>query len=246
MHASRRRVLAMRCLIACCVLMRLASEARAQDDAGYINAGVSFPHQAEPAPELTRPPFSAPGGSSVGWLVGAGVFVSPGLSIEGELSRTGAMASEQEGRGFVEKGERRDWFVSVGLKGHVKLGSALTVEPVGGIVFVRGDVTFEGFQFQTTRLSGGQAVTELVPTGNGYVELDWHPGLMFGVDVRIGGQRLAVVPGVRFAFTGIPDGSTCVIGFRGDAICSESGKPYFPRFYPRWTQRPSVALAVNF
>jgi hypothetical protein len=245
MQASRRRVLAMRCLIACCVLMSLAPEALAQDDAVYINAGVSFPHQAEPDPGLTRPPFSAPGGSSVGWLVGAGVFVSPRLSIEGELSRTGAMTSEQEGRGFVEKGERRDWFVSVGLKGHVPLGSALTVEPVGGIVFVRGDVTFEGFRFQT-RFSGGQAVTEVVPTGNGYVELDWNPGLMFGVDVRIGGQRLAFVPGVRFAFTGVPDGSTCVIGFAGDPICSESGEPYLPGFYPRWTQRPSVALAVNF
>jgi hypothetical protein len=102
-------------LIASCVLMSLACEAMAQE-AVRLNAGVSLPHQAAPDEGLTRPPFSAPGGSRVGWLAGADVFLSPRLSIEGELSRTGAMVSEQAGRGFVENGKRRDWVFLVASK----------------------------------------------------------------------------------------------------------------------------------
>jgi hypothetical protein len=225
--------------------MSLAPDARAQDDSVRITAGASFPQQAEPDEGLTRPPFSAPGGDSIGWLAGASVRISRGLSVEGELSRTGTMASEQTGRGFVERSEGRNWFVSGGLKGHVPVARVVTLEPVGGIVFVRGRVTFEDFRFQTT-FPGGQPVTELVPSGSGYVELDWTPGVMFGLDVRIGGPRLAVVPGLRFAFTGIPNGSRCVIGFAGDPICSGSEQQFFDGFYPRWTQRPSVALAISF
>jgi hypothetical protein len=234
--------------VALCILfMCLATDGSAQDPVGsvYAIAGVSFPHQAAPDPGLTRPPFSAPGGSTIGWLVGGGVFVSPGLSLEGEFSTTGLMKSEQSGRGFRESSERRARFISVGLKAHLPLGSVIAVAPIGGLVLVHGDVPYEDFRVQT-RPSGTGVITELVPSGRGHVDLDWNLGLMFGGDVRIGGQRFAVVAGLRFAFTDVPEGSNCVIAFAGDEICSERQEVYFPGYYPRWTQRPSVSLAVNF
>jgi hypothetical protein len=232
----------------CMLFMWLGTEGSAQQRVGsvYATAGVSFPRQAAPDPDLTRPPFSAPGGSTVGWLVGGGVFVSPGLSLEGEFSSTGLMKSQQSGRGFMESSERRDRFVSVGLKAHLPLlGSVIAVEPIGGLVLVHGRVSYEDFRVQA-RPSGTGVITELVPSGRGHVDLDWNPGLMFGGDVRIGGQRFAVVAGLRFAFTDVPEGSNCVIGFAGDEICSDREEVYFPGYYPRWTQRPSVSLAVNF
>jgi hypothetical protein len=230
----------------CGLLGCLATDGSAQDRAGsvYVSAGASVPHQAEPG-GVTVPPFAAAGGSTVRWLVGGGVFVSPRLSIEGDVSGTGVMESTQSGRGFEESSERRERVVSLGLKHHLPLGSVVRVAPVAGVVLVDGRVSFQGSRF-VTRPSGTGFITERVPTEQGHVDFDWNVGVMFGVDVRIGGERFAIVPGVRLAFTGVPDGSRCVIGFAGDTICSPREKAYFSGYYPRWTERPSVSLAVSF
>ena len=213
-----------------CVLMMSATlETAAQESPGavYVAAGVSFPHQA--ALEAgSPPPFAAPGGDTIGWLVGGGVYVSPRLSIEVDASRTGVMHARQAGRSNTsEVSTRRDWFVSFGLKGH--LPSAVHIEPVAGIVLVGNEGTFSSFSGES----------------RGYFSLAWNPGIMFGADFRIGGRRLAFVPGLRFAFTGVPNGERCIISFSGQPLCSE-GEPRWEWHYPRWTLLPSLALGVTF
>jgi hypothetical protein len=220
-----------RCLVVCGVLA-IVADAFAQEDRGsvYLNAGGAFPHQAAPGGG-TKPPFSAPGGNTIGWLVSGGVFVSPRVSIEGELSSTGVMKSTQSGRGFVQVGERRDRFVSLGVKGHVPLRTAVRVEPVGGMVFILpGDVTLTGSQ-------------------PGYADLASSLGFMFGADLRIGGRHLAVVPGLRIAYTNVTRGTRYVTAFSGDLISplgDQDISNIFGGGYPKWTQRASLSLGMNF
>jgi hypothetical protein len=114
----------------------------------------------------------------------------------------------------------------------------MRIEPTGGVVLIRGKASFETFGTDP-RFSGN------APT-RGHNDLDWNPGFMLGSDIRIGGERLAILTGVRFMFTGLPTGTRCIIGFAGDQICSEDSEPYSSQYYPIWTQRPSVSLAVSF
>jgi hypothetical protein len=214
----------------CALMLTAALEAAAQESRGvvYVAAGMSFPHQAA-LQAGSPPPFAAPGGNTVGWLVGGGVFLSPRLSIEVEASRTGEMRARETGRHETsEVSTRRDRFVSFGLKAHLP-PSAVHVEPVAGIVLVGNEGTFSSF-------SGDF---------RGYFPLAWNPGIVFGADFRIGGRHLAVVPGLRFVFTGVPNGTTCIIGFSGQPLCARQ-EPRWEGPYPQWTQRPSVTLGVNF
>jgi hypothetical protein len=126
-----------------------------------------------------------------------------------------------------EVSTRRDRFVSFGLKAH--LPSAVHVEPVAGIVLVGNEGTFSSFSGES----------------RGYFPLAWNAGIVLGADFRIGGRHLAFVPGLRFVFTGVPNGTQCVIGFSGEPLCRE-GEPRWEWHYPRWTQRPSVTLGVHF
>ena len=213
----------------CALMMSAALEAAAQESRGVVQvaAGVSFPHQAA-LQAGSPPPFAAPGGTTVGWLVGGGVFLSPRLSLEVEASRTGVMRARATGRHDTsEVSTRRDRFVSFGLKAH--LPSAVHVEPVAGFVLVGTEGTFSSF------------------TGSfrGYFPLAWNPGLMFGADVRIGGRHVALVPGLRFVFTGVPNVTECIIGFAGEPLCAQQERQWEGQ-YPQWTQRPSVTLGVNF
>ena len=214
-----------------CVLIVIVwvEAAAAQESSVYVAAGVSFPHQA--ALEAgSPPPFAAPGGDTIGWLVGGGVFLTSPLSLEIEASRTGVMRASQAGRHNTSQvSTRRDWFLSFALKTHLGRASAFRVEPVAGIVFVGDEGTYSSFSGES----------------HGYFPLDWVPGLMFGVDFRIGGDRLALTPGLRFAFTGVPTGEVCDFGYSGTPLCREDAERW--RYHhPRWTQRPSVALRVNF
>ena len=211
------------------LMMSVALEAAAQESPGtvYAAAGVSFPHQAA-LQAGSPPPFAAPGGNTLGWLVGGGVFVSPHLSLEVQALRTGVMRARQSGRhNTSEVSTRRDSIVSIGVKAHLPF--VVRAEPVAAVAFVGSEGTFSSFS--------GDA--------RGYFPRAWHPGVVFGADFRIGGRRLAVVPGLRFMFTNVPDGTECLIGFSGEPLCSEESSPW-QWHYPRWTQLPSVTLRVSF
>lgn len=219
--------------LACAVILGgWADVAAAQQSPGdvYVVGGLSFPHQ--PAHELrSAPPFPAPGGRTVGWLVSGGVFVSPKLSLEVEAARTGTMHASQRGRHDTsEVSTRRDWFFSFGVKAHVGRSSSFRLEPIAGVVFVGDEGTYE-------RGLG-------VSSSRGYYPLEWVPGVMFGVDVRIGGRRLAFAPGLRFAFTGVPTGVDCLILRSGEPRCDDGQRWKYG--HPQWTYRPSVALRVDF
>jgi hypothetical protein len=213
----------------CALMMSATLEAAAQESTGavYVAAGVSFADQAA-LQAGSPPPFAAPGGNTLGWLAGGGVFVSPRLSIDIDVSRTGVMHARQAGRhNTSEVSTRRDWFVSFGVKGHLPF--AVHIEPVAGIALVGNEGTFASFSGES----------------RGYYPLAWNPGIAFGADVRVGGRRLAFVPGFRFVFTGVPNGTTCDIGFTGEPLCRQ-GEPRWEWHYPRWTQGLSLALGVNF
>jgi hypothetical protein len=206
-----------------------AAAAQGSPGSVYVTAGVSFPHQAA-LQAGSPPPFAAPGGSTVGWLVGGGVFLTSQLSIEVDASRTGVMRARQQGRHDTsEMSSRRDRFLLLGLKAHPWRSSNFRVEPIAGIVLVGDEGTFSSF-------SGDR---------RGYFPLAWIPGVMFGMDFRIGGRHLAFTPGIRFAFTGVPSGAGCDIAFSGTPVCREEAERW-QYHHPRWTQRPAVALSVNF
>src|SRR6185503_1424598 len=120
----------------CAVLMCLASPVHAQEEVGsvYVAAGISFPNQL-PKESGSPPPFSAPAGATVGWSIGAGIFVHPRISLEGELSTTGVMRRDEGGRHDLRAvAQRKDRFVSLAVKGHLEVRSAVRVEPLGGLV----------------------------------------------------------------------------------------------------------------
>lgn len=218
-----------------CALIATAwvETAAAQQSPGdiYATAGVTFPHQAALDPG-SAPPFPAPGGTTVGWLVGGGVVLPSQLALEAELSRTGTMHSSHRGRHDTgEIGTRRDWFLSLGLKKYFG-PSKFRIEPIGGVVLIGDEGTYE-HTFRSEFSS------------RGYYPVDWVPGVMFGVDFRIGGRRLAFTPGLRFTFTGVPTGEDCLINRSGEPDCREDAQRWM-FLYPQWTQRPSVALRVNF
>jgi hypothetical protein len=164
--------------------------------------------------------------------VGGGIFLPSAFSLEAELSRTGTMHSSHTGRHDTgEIATRRDWFLSVGLK--KALGQEqFRVEPIAGLVLVGDEGTY-------------QHTFRSVLSTRGYYPLDWVPGVMFGVDFRIGGRRVAFTPGFRVAFTGVPTGTDCIIGFSGEPVCSEDAQRW-SFLHPQWTMRPSVALRVDF
>jgi hypothetical protein len=206
-----------------------AASAQGSPSPVYVSAGVSFPHQ-DALQAGSPPPFAAPGGDTVGWLVAAGVFVAPHFSVEIEASRTGTMHARQQGRHNTSQvSSRRDWFLSFGLKAHPGRRSSFGVEPIAGIVLVGDEGTFASFSGQS----------------RGYFPVAWIPGIMFGVDFRLGGRRLALTPGLRIAYTGVPTGEECAITISGTAVCREDAERW-KYYHPRWTLRPAAALRVNF
>jgi hypothetical protein len=228
----------MRCLACAIIVLAWADSTHAQQSAGdiYTTAGVAFPCQAALDP-ASAPPFPAPGGMTVGWLAGGGVFLPAGFSLEGELSRTGTMTSSHDGRHYTgQSATRRDWFLSVGLKRHFDLRSTFGVEPIVGLVLVGDQGTYENTH-------GSAFGTE--NRYSGYYPIDWVHGVMFGVDFRIGGRRLAFTPGLRFAFTNVPTGQDCVVLSSGGAECRDDAERWKYR-HPRWTLRPAAALRVVF
>jgi hypothetical protein len=224
----------MRHLACVIIVLACANAAYAQQSAGdiYATVGVSLPYQAE-LDSPSAPPFPAPGGMTVGWLAGGGVFLPSAFSLEVELSRTGTMTSSHTGRHDTgESATRRDWFLSIGLKKHVDLSPTFGVEPIAGLALAGDEGTYEA-TFRSTF------------SHRGYYPIDWVTGVMFGADFRIGSGRVAFTPGFRVAFTGVPTGQDCLILPSGGSECRDEAQRWEFR-HPRWTLRPAAALRVVF
>jgi hypothetical protein len=204
--------------IALCLLlvMSLAVHgARAQEQGTiYLTAGVGLPTQ-QSVPIGSSTFSTAPAGAIFGGAIGAGVFVSRLASIEGELSRTRLIESQQNVRDFIMSERRRDNVITMLLRFHPQHGRRVQVEPVAGFA-----IAIPQSSYQTTG-SDGKAQPKVDR------QMPILVGLTMGVDARVGNERLSIVPSLRLRVTsGNPD-------------------EMIPKGYPRWTITPGVAARIG-
>ena len=193
---------------AVCVFLMISAVAgaSAQESAGavYVKGGVSFPNQPSER-SSAPPPFGAPAGETVSWLLGGGVFLSRAISAEFEVSATGVMTAEQIGRhNTSESGWRQDRFASFGMKVHIPVRPAVRIEPTGGLVLIH-----------TNESSSPSLLVDERPTWS--LESS-HVGFMVGADLRFGWRHVAFLPGVRIYVSGEPDRTTWEYNYPGWTI----------------------------
>ena len=203
----------------------------------YLEGGAVVARQSGAEGEQPVTYVTAPGGTTAGWSAGGGVYLVRGSSIHAELTSTGTMTAREPSRyNMVFNEERRDRFLTVGVRVGVPLSSSVALEPFAGVV-----VTFpEAFsQVEYTPESGlpprprDPRVTH---------KLDTAIGPAFGVDARLGGGRVAVVPSFRVLRSGTQNGRY------DDAPGSPTVEieSIYPGGYPDWTVRAGAAVRVRF
>jgi hypothetical protein len=168
--------------------------------------------------------------------VGGGLYLTPHLAVDAELSSTGWMtASEPSRYGYTYNEERRDRFFTLGARFAIPAG-AVSIEPVAGIVLTKSDAWTQADR-DLSQVSPFPGI-EVGPR----VEhrLDIGVGVMAGADVRIGGRHFAVQPSFRWMQTAIDSGEF----FEGAPPREISA--IYPGGYPGWTLRGGVALRVDF
>jgi hypothetical protein len=153
-------------------------------------AGAGFPHQDGVQDTQTMNYAAPPGGGTPAWIVGGGIFVAPIASVELEASGTGTMSSRQRIRavgGRVTYDEdRRDRSFSINLRLHLSRWRRVQLNPVGGI----GIVQHSGWS-QLIAVNDAPVVSTRLRR-----DLPTDVGVTMGFDVRIGGERLALMPSV--------------------------------------------------
>jgi hypothetical protein len=177
------------------ILVCLDRPALAQEDRGtfYVFGGIAFPYQEGVSGEIQVTYVTAPGGTTTGWSVGAGVFAGSAVSIEAEVLSTGMMTAREPSRYFTTYNEeRRDRFIGGNVRLHIGSRAAVHLEPVAGLCLIRheGWVTTERVVFFP------QEHVEIDPRFT--KDLPDSFGLTFGTDLRIGGRHFAVLPSFRF------------------------------------------------
>jgi hypothetical protein len=201
--------------------------AQERPGAVYVLGGVSVTHQDGAADGESQIYITAPGGAAVGWVVGGGVFVARHVSIEGEWSWSGMLTAREPARyGLTYIEERRDRMLGVMVRFHTRPAGGIDIEPVAGVSAVAHD------RWSTTEtnrpwLPPGQDV-EIGPR----VRYNTVTGAAFvgGIDVRLGGGRVAVVPGFRVRAVA-----------RGEDLVA-----YYPGGFTRWAIGAGVGVRVSF
>jgi hypothetical protein len=210
------------------LVLATGAQAAAQGHGGaYAFGGIAGTRQDGPTGESYHTYVTAPGGAATGWLVGAGVFAAPFVSVEFEISSTGIMAAREPSRyGMTFNEERRDRFFTGAVRFHLPIGSVVDLEPVGGFTVVRGESWSQTESFMFWLTPQQQLVVEPRHANPASTRF----GLVGGVDARIGRGHLAVVPSLRFFDTG--DGA--------------AGRPYYPSGFPTVTLRIGAMIRVGF
>ncbi len=190
----------------------------------YAGASVTSPYQRGERGDISTIYVAAPGGWTVGWAATAGLFVSRRVSVEVELSATGVMTATERSRydmTFFE--ERRDKALSVNARLHVRPGRHLDVEPVVGFLVVTGE------QWTKTQYAHPWAPT--YTSERVHNVMNAVAGFSVGVDWRIGGRHLALVPSFRWQ-----------VIYRGDV-----GENRYPDSgLPVSTLRPAIGIRYDF
>ena len=203
--------------------------ATAQERPGsvYVLAGLTVVHQDGASDGGSQIYITAPGGTTLGWLVAGGVFVASHVSVEGEWSSTGMMSAREPARyGMTYVEERRDRVIGAILRFHARPGRRVDIEPLAGVAAVRHD---RWSQTETYRswLPPERAV-EIGPR----LRYDTLTGAAFiaGVDLRAGGRQIAFVPSFRVRAT-----------TRGEDIVA-----YYPGGFPRWAVGGGACVRIDF
>lgn len=166
--------------------------AQSAEPRGYLFGGVSVPRQQGVTTDESRTYLAAPGGWSIGFLVGGGARLTNLLSLEAEWHRTGIMEAIEPSRYFITySARRRDTILSVGARVHLRFSRRLAVEPVGLFEFV-GEQSWLAQRRESPGLPPAGNLSDYSP----YVD-SWGKGLAGGVDLRVGGRHVAALPGVR-------------------------------------------------
>lgn len=203
-----------------------AVPAAAQERRGaiYVAGAVTVPYQNGVTGTVPETYETAPGGFSLGWSVAGGIFLHRRISLEGEFSRTGIMDAVEPSRYYMTfYPERRDQFITVGCRFHVRPASSFDIEPVAGfdIVVQQGwESTLYASPFRSPERASRWQVDGL-PTAVGFSG---------GLDLRLGGRHFAAVPSIRVHRTYRP---------------SETGS-YWPGGFPTWTIRFSIGVRYDF
>jgi len=177
---------------------------------------------AEDAP---RTYVESPGGWSLGWTAGGGVFLLRRASVEFEVFRTGVMESTQPSRyGMTFHEERRDTFFTAAVRLHVRPDGVLDIEPVAGFDIVKGE---SWHCTDYTNWVTGETIPCAEPTRD---QSEAVAGFSAGTDLRIGGRHAAFVGSFRAHRT-----------FRG-----EGGSSWYPNGTAEWTLRTGAGLRVIF
>jgi hypothetical protein len=182
-------------LIAGAVFLSLARPALGQEESGtaYVFGGIAFPHQEGVTGEQSVTYVIAPGGTTVGWSVGAGVFAGSIVSLEGEMLSTGMMTAREPSRYFTTYNEeRRDRFFGGNVRFHLPSRAAVHLEPIVGLCFIR----HEGWTTSERVVFFPQQHVEIDPRFE--KDLPKSLGLTTGADLHIGGRHFAIMPSFRF------------------------------------------------
>lgn len=184
-------------LAAAALVLAFAGRAAAQERPGslYLQGGVAAVRQAGAAGGEPQIYIAAPGGTAVGWSVAGGVFAARCLSVEVEWSETGRFSAREPGRyGMTYNEERRDRALGLLFRLHLRPGRRVDIEPLAGIGAIWHD---RWSQTETYRphLPPNQALS--VAPRVRFPTLQ-STAVLGGVDVRVGGRHVALVPSLPF------------------------------------------------
>ena len=211
------------------LVLGLPAGALAQERAGsvYLTAGVTGVHQSGAADGVSQVYIAAPGGTTAGWSLAAGVFVGSSVSVEAEWAGTGMLRAREPSRYFMTYiEERREQYFGANVRFHLLPGRLVDIEPVAGIALVRRDrwsqtETLRAYMPPDQTLTVGPRVRYDTLTG---------ASALAGVDLRIGGRHVAFVPSFRVR-----------VATRGEKIES-----YYPAGYSAWSVAAGASLRVDF
>jgi len=219
----------MRSIATVVLTIAMAGSATAQEHAGggYAFGGIVSIRQPGPTGEAPQTYDTAPGGATIGWLIGIGAFVTPVVSVEFEISSTGIMTAREPSRyGMTFNEERRDRFFTSAARFHVPVGRLADLEPVAGVTVVRSESWSQTEYFQFWLSPQQQRVVEPRVANAAVLRF----GFVAGADLRIGGRRAAFVPSFRWCPT-------------GDGL---SERPPYATGFPTSTMRAGAGLRIDF
>jgi hypothetical protein len=122
------------------------------------------------------------------------------ISADVEVSSTGVMRATEPSRySMTFHEERRDRMFVAGLRLHIPPGHHWDIEPVAGVLVVRGTA------WTQTERSSGVAPVHVVMDPRLQETLPTRYGFAAGVDVRFGSARVAVVPSFRMFWANTSD-----------------------------------------